>query len=488
MTIPQQKNIVNSSTSMLPTKKVKYRRTRKLENPNAIIGPRNNDIYQSFAEIDPKKGYLNFRVCDKVDKDELSSLFKPRQIVSIMALFSELRHFSNYLIQYKKRNPSCFVRIPIGTITYKFTLLGKEFKPTLNKLIELGYLEFDSSYKVGERTCGYRLGERFSGGKWENVDFEQFLKENLPQIDWLGPQSFKYLQLWNRFNYYCQSINNMPEGWMKELCEKQMKLNESLTLVGGEDLANAVKKQASAKFAKSVEVAAKSRKKRKFWEQSQIEEHYWDSINAINLSMAWVKPHHTGYKNGTNRIYSSVASLPRDIRPFLRFEDKKLVSVDIRACQVALLASFYELGDEEEKAEFIDTLFKKDIYVAISKNTNLSRDDAKEAMFKIMFGQLNLHRGEIYDEFSRLFPVLAERIVEKKKKDGYKSVSKQMQTFEARVMIQGALQELIMVRDLPAFSIHDSILCLKEDVSLTKEIIIRHFTEIMGFAPVLKVD
>ena len=180
-------------------------------------------------------------------------------------------------------------------------------------------------------------------------------------------------------------------------------------------------------------------------------------------------------KQGRN--YTVMTSVPRDIRCFFSCGKESLYVVDISSSQPllhsllypaaseeskrykelveggkfwahmnALTGSKHDLGDEDEKTELKESVFREVFYAY--------RESEKEA------------RGSYAKAFKREFPILWGEINARKKEKGNKAsapLAKEMQRIEAMAVFDAI--DALRSKPYPLISIHDAIVTTKDGVA-----------------------
>jgi hypothetical protein len=221
------------------------------------------------------------------------------------------------------------------------------------------------------------------------------------------------------------------------------------------------------------------------------------SIEAIKSNELFVVCHDERRPNFTNRIFTNWTSMKREFRPFFRLNGRQMISVDIKACQPAILASIYDetvCEDRIEKTEYVRILQQEDIYTFLAEQFNQAvpnkaydRSKAKIAAIRMMFTKTIEQNRDFYDVFRWLFPILVARM-ERAKRRSHKDLSRLTQLKESKIMNSGVLNELLVQRGIPCLSIHDSVWTFEEHVETAKASIVHWFSEEMGFKPQLKIE
>jgi hypothetical protein len=442
----------------------------------------------------PKEYITSFRFAANVDYEPLYKAFSPRHLASFFCLFGALRIFENYITHKDlKTERGKFITISRDFLREAITNFGSSSSSAINLAVYLGYIERDDSYRVGCFSKGYRLGPKFKNAKWIGMDFLDCLERNIVGQNWRSDSSLPQITLWNKFNIHRARFLDVEDPILKRIIEKQHLLFKDLKVVDDGTFYETAIKAATETFnkAKSEDTFFKVSRLSADYTIDSIVQTYLNSRDIINTGEVYIKCHDKSYLNWTERLFHPVTNMSRHLRKYLRYKGEPLVNVDIRACQVCLLSILYDNNDPldiEEKSKFVSYVCDKDLYVEISEGLNIDREKSKNTVFKLMFAKNYSQKGVIYERFKLLFPRLTNIIYNIKRKEGYKRVSQIMQRTESKIMIRGALDHIIEKCGIAAFSIHDSILCPKENAQEVKDIISDFFFNEMKFWPILKAE
>lgn len=408
--------------------------------------------------------------------------FQQANLLSIIGFVRNQEIARKYVI--KRRGKNDFSQIKLVTFSSCITALGEHaLVALLEKMQELGLLEIQKKFQVGVRSYGYRIGPELKNAKWRKREFNEVLEELiLPQDSKLQPSKrsrtlHRCYNLWNRVQLFFTYIGlQTPEEEAFNTATlghlKQLRLPDTPAFSKLIDDCARIKGQKNKEKGESL------------WYED-LKEIYLENVASINQLK-----HYITFDRITNRQFTRLSNLKSELRAELLYDGEKMVNCDFRTCQPALFASFYEtsLGDQTEKEKFVRAIQneEKDIYETIA-SVNMPRAEAKEAVFLIAFGEIRHQRGICYDNFRNLFPILTKRITINKK-ENYKAVSREMQTKEAKIMVSNILPTLTLKLGIPAFGIHDSVMCLPKDLDLVRTVMISAFEAEMGFSPLLKVS
>ncbi len=364
--------------------------------------------------------------------------------------------------------------------------LGNKTKDFLVKLEKEKWIEVNHSYKVTERSKQYKIGPKFKNVEWVEVDWKENLEKFLPEIlekSYIARRKEVLYDLWNRASCYFLDWRDMPEGQARDLCEFTSRISLRLSVEGSEgDIEAAIIQAANKHVSEAIDKGGHIPTVEK------MISFYGKALNKIGGEDFYVILHDERYRYPTFRMFTPFTNLKKELRKFVRLDGRELVNIDIRACQVALLSTFYTESEEDlqEKKKFEQKIITEDIYDYLADG-KFTRDSAKKAMFKVMFDKTLHQSGPIYEKFKAEFPILCDRVAEIKR-GNYKNAAFLMQRKEAGIMILGALSELLLAENINCLSIHDSISCFPEDSEKVKSVISKHFYKEMGFYPNVRKD
>lgn len=224
------------------------------------------------------------------------------------------------------------------------------------------------------------------------------------------------------------------------------------------------------------------------------------------------------------RLHTPITRLSKDLRKYLNYDGQKLVEIDIQCSQPYLsiklildnlskehpnlleqLASLFDnsdkialidqLSDYNGLGQFMHDVLLDDFYLVLKHAFesrydwyvgNGERDAYKEVMFTVMYSQ-NGYRNPSKKLFTELYPSV-DGFYRKIKLDGYKQLAKKLQQLESKLILRTICKEVNREnKNIPLFTIHDSILTTPEYVVLVKEITIKVLTNEIGLAPNIHV-
>ncbi len=405
--------------------------------------------------------------------------FSKKEIIGVYSFLGIVRHIIKYKSAVRKK-PDSFANIHNFAIRNIITDHKITATPLISRLVAGGLIEVDPHYQVAVRSTGYRLTEKAHNLKWEKRNFGEFINS---LSDEYVLKTTKKLNLWARACTYFTDWRTMEEGKIKNACKKTEEIIQRCKIVLTDELG---KELDFAAYVKSEAYKQEKTKKNQpiLWEKEDVLECYMNGLEDLNAGRARVS-----IDQRTGRKYSVVTNLKRELRKAIQLDGVPLISLDIKSMQVCLLADFYNESaeDKKEKEKFIDILTNQDIYTLLADG-KMSRDQAKLDTFTILFAKTFQHKGQFWDNFSALFPILAKTITNLKLNHNYRFISRMCQTKEAKIVIEGAESHLLNDLNIDCLTCHDSIMCLPEDAELVEKTMIRFFLAEMGFAPVIKKE
>lgn len=175
-------------------------------------------------------------------------------------------------------------------------------------------------------------------------------------------------------------------------------------------------------------------------------------------------------RNETNRrLDYNLTNMKSNMLEFLRLDGEELIELDISNAQFSILSFLSEDLDED----FVELSRSGKLYEFISNKCNITKEEAKEKMFRVAFDKVKSSQ----DDIRNLFPKTMFFIDEYKKKYSYKAFSNLCQNTESIIMIDGLLNRLIDL-GYDVFTIHDAIRVKKSQVDLVRDEINKYFNEI----------
>jgi len=290
--------------------------------------------------------------------------------------------------------------------------------------LETGLIE-TNPYIVGEKSIGYRFGERFREG--------QFKIRNV----FLSPKEEKKLKELLRRNPHLRYLHTHLQ---------------TITI------------------------------DQKLLSQVDPNSELWESLQTIN-SKIWF----FGKDDFSGRIHHNLSNLKKEGRALLRVNNgaDSLWEVDIANSQ-PLFAALAAQNKGFEDARFLSLCQEGALYEVLGASWGLAREAAKTETFKIFFSK-NGYRSERKAIFETFFPTFS-LFMRKAKSVKYQHFSELSQREERRTIIDSVVPEFIKkARGSFISTIHDSLLVRKQQVELVRGILECEFLERFGLKPKLHV-
>jgi len=225
----------------------------------------------------------------------------------------------------------------------------------------------------------------------------------------------------------------------------------------------------------------------------QIKLSYTYSFNKLYNDEYYARRNSTNFRLDTNITNLSKRFFSDNI---MIWNGEKLVEIDLRNCQPALLAyaienidfitkniqdGFYLFPEVELGADF--KIFKDYVetgmlYDNLASDAGVSRDKAKNGIFEILFSSQKFHSSN-KKKIKSVFPSVISWVDEFKKLNGYKEFSIMLQKLESFLFLDYLLPE-IQNKKHKVLTKHDCFLCKKSDEKEVREIVTKKFNKI-GF-------
>jgi hypothetical protein len=234
--------------------------------------------------------------------------------------------------------------------------------------------------------------------------------------------------------------------------------------------------------------------------KSNLEFEQYNSWNC-SIDMIHFKDWFFVVDKTAGRVHNNITNLSKNFRPFLKFNNQKLVEIDISNSQPLLFnilisrylfrytnycgiilpyvpqnsdLRFYK--ELTEQGKFYEYLMEE---FGIYENRSLFK---VRFFSKVFYSKEN--ENEEREHFKKLFPGVAD-IISYYKKVNYKDLAIQLQRIEADIMINLIVPRLAN-KNIFILTIHDSILTIPDNVELVKEIIMNEFKK-YNLQPTLKI-
>lgn len=186
------------------------------------------------------------------------------------------------------------------------------------------------------------------------------------------------------------------------------------------------------------------------------------------------------------RFHTNFTILKKEIRnQFLTINNEMLAEVDIKNSQPLFFGIMlkkelpYINGDTKK---YFDLITSGLLYEDIIQNSILTeRNEAKELIYKVLFGDNKKMNKKMNKIFKNLYPSVYEYILEfKEHKKNYKELSHELQKMESNFIFNHLLKEIFETYpEIILFTVHDSILFPKSYEERINVIYKKHFQNLI---------
>lgn len=403
---------------------------------------------------------LNLKeICENTDRADLI-----KDIPRMEYIISKIVHKKFEDDRYK--NDEDYIRL-------KFDYLGKvinqkKVKILIDFLIKTGIIECDNHYIKGGKSKGYNLTKKYRDNGYRRILVSnKFILKNL-----------KKLKLINEQNIESDYILSKTKEQMQKVCIHPVAKEYVKKLIGKPH------PKADRNFTKKDTYR------------------YLSKIRAFNNHEWYLKR-----DVNTGRVFNNITNMPKVVREFMQVNGEPLIEIDISNAQPLMLLKL--IDDYFNYAEHLKEDFKIDNY--LNQIDNVKDNITFEEFIKLKYGDnVKAYKkivqdgtfyqylidtyNEMFDEkiskknlkisfytlilfsdskdswkskllliFKKMFPDIWTIICKIKEINGYKYVSKQLQTLEAKLMIENIYKSLLKEHsDIFLLPIHDAIITQKK--------------------------
>ena len=185
------------------------------------------------------------------------------------------------------------------------------------------------------------------------------------------------------------------------------------------------------------------------------------------------------------RFHTNFTILKKEIRnKYLTINNEMLAEVDIKNSQplfFAVLLKEYAYINGDTKRYF-DLVKSGLLYDDIVANSNFNtRNEAKELIYKVLFGDNLRTNKKINKIFKDLYPSVYEYILEfKESRTSYKELSHELQKMESNFIFNNVISEIYdTYPNIILFTVHDSIIFPKSYQEKVEVIFNKHFQNLI---------
>lgn len=172
------------------------------------------------------------------------------------------------------------------------------------------------------------------------------------------------------------------------------------------------------------------------------------------------------------RLYYTLTSMPKEMRRFLRYEDKSLWEADLKCFWPSCLVRLSR-GEERHRLEALLANGKFYEFVAMLIDKNIPRDDVKKTFCKHVLFTENRIMPKLKRQFSDVFPQLMQEVAKIKEK-GASELEAYLNKLESSIVFP-------VVETLPfAMTIHDSVVTAAEFIDIAQKRLEERASEILG--------
>jgi len=381
-------------------------------------------------------------------------------------------------------------------------ICGNRYTKALKILEEEGVIYRDSSYSVGNHSKGVSFMEQYAISDYRYVEIsngkikDKILKhrQELERRNALELAKTPYITKWFNSNLTVNvdGVHNFVEFYKSRMQKLHKESGDSLDI------------------------------------QSRINQRYNSSLRSVDRILeADFGLQRTGKDN---RLHSTVSSMKKELRSFLKYNGESLVGIDIKSSQPYLLTQllkeefyekkkdlniysiYHELGEliplEEIRSilmsvsydhSFSQVKWDEDFYSHLIKLDELkhrgvkqifkTRTDVKKKMMVTLYDKK--HKLQSFKRFQEFFPREAKLISAfhgiGDKQDNYLPIL--MQRLESRLMLDIVCKEVsIQLPDAPIIPIHDSIMTTEKYQDRVRDIMHDTLSKYTGVSPGLKIE
>lgn len=416
---------------------------------------KNQQFYGALPTILSKEDLqLSLEKYKEIKQKEISIDMDKALMIFRMALTRYGYSKNNNLLNYKR-----LVEIPRNDFVL---LIGNDYCFYVDALVHAGYIETDNQYIIGKKCIAYKVADYLC----PNV------KNNYRLLPLASNAANKRAKLYKeRIN---QKIDLKINGNPTNLHKKMIK--DVYELINDVDI--------DAFFDENINSEHEK-------ERQLIADTYTRVYNMKNHD-AGIKNNHCD--NFGHRFHSIFTNTTSKLRPYIKFGNEKGVSIDIRNSQFAVLSiilknipvvkklvenslakSLIKSVEEVKKSNnfsqerwdyFLDISLSGELYDIMANHAGITRAEAKSHAFAVFFSTKK-QNGHIRKKYATLFPEFIHLCnLMNKNGDDISKMPKLCQLAESNLMIFRVCKKFWDMKKYPAITIHDSILCHPEDVSL----------------------
>jgi hypothetical protein len=225
------------------------------------------------------------------------------------------------------------------------------------------------------------------------------------------------------------------------------------------------------------------------WQNLWSVEAICDSDRNLLLDRSWAKKIGTGDFDVTladnGRLYHPIIMMRRELRPFLRYKNEKIVKLDVKACHPFMLATF---ADESDKSHWLE-ICMNDVY------NHFVDDNHDRELVKELFQMAISHKKKIgvalkISEFiKREAPSIYrhfEKVWAEAEKNGshHNTIQYELQKLESRIFVDRVYSK--MASKIWILPMHDGCMVEEYNVKKVRKLIEAESEKILGFKLIIE--
>lgn len=320
---------------------------------------------------------------------------------------------------------------------------GQFYNYYIEYLCENGFMSLVSKYYVGKKTNSYKLDTKsvYDVVRWKNTD-----------------------------KFLLKKSKNRYETSITEISQSRINPNIRVKLIESLD-----------KIEIDYEGAINFIKKLKDEDKIDESKYQRNLISIENINDRNIYFNFDDY----GRFHTNFTILKKEIRnEFLTINNEMIAEVDINNSQplffaVMLKKALPEINGDTKK--YFELVKKGLIYEDIMHHSILTRNESKEMIYKVLFGDNTRANKKVNKIFQSLYPSVYEYILEfKEQKKNYKELSHELQKMESEFIFNDVVKEIFETYpEIVLFTVHDSIIFPKSYEERIKVIYDKHFQNLI---------
>ena len=321
---------------------------------------------------------------------------------------------------------------------------GEYYNYYISYLCDNGFMSLVSKYYVGKKTNSYKLDSKYLYDviRWKNID--------------------KFLLKKNNDRYETSITETRQSSIRPEIRQKLINSLDKIQI----DYEGAVKYLNDLKSKNLIDDSKYQR----------------NIISVENINDKNIYHNFDDY----GRFHTNFTILKKEIRnEFLTINNEILSEVDINNSQplfFAVLIKKQLIHINGDTKKYFDLVKNGLLYDDIIANSDLTkRCEAKELIYKVLFGDNIKSSKKINKIFRDLYPSVYEYILEfKEVKKNYKELSHELQKMESEFIFNNVIKEIYdTYPEITLFTVHDSIIFPKSYEKKIKTIFNKHFQKLI---------